>query len=411
MTDVFVAGVSMTKFGPQLDESVKSLSAQSVRQCLDDAGADVKDIGTVFFSNAAQGYVEGQISIPGQIALQDTGLAGVPIVNVENACASGSTALWLARNHLLAGQADIVLAVGTEKMAFEDDKLAQRVWSAFEGGGDIETMDATLTTLGELSKGLEFEEATGRRTLFMDIYTLLCRAHMAKFGTTQEQLAQISSKNHHNSTLNPKCHYNRPYSVEEILAARPLGYPLTVPMCSPLSDGSAATLLCTRKGLKKLNANNKAIRVDSCVLTSSTPRDWDDFDNHLARRAAFQAYAQAGIGPEDVDVVEVHDAASFGELFMTELLGFCEMGSGGEFAESGATALDGRLPVNPSGGLESKGHPIGATGLGQIYELVTQLRGTAGPRQVKGANVAVQENGGGLLGIEEGAAVVTVLSN
>lgn len=177
-----------------------------------------------------------------------------------------------------------------------------------------------------------------------------------------------------------------------------------------MSDGSAATLLCTKKGLNKLKGENKAIRVDSCILSSSYPRDWNDFENHLARRAACSAYAQAGIGPEDVDIAEVHDAASFGELFMTELLGFCELGGGGEFAESGASALNGRLPVNPSGGLVSKGNPIGATGLGQIYELVTQLRHVAGSRQVEYALVAVQENGGGMLGVKKGAAVVTVLS-
>ena len=233
---------------------------------------------------------------------------------------------------------------------------------------------------------------------------------MTRFGTTQRQLAVIASKNHANSVLNSKCQYSRLFSVDEILDARPLGYPLTVPMCSSLSDGSAAALLGTTNGLKKLKGSNKAIRVDSCILTSGKSRKWDDFDNHLVSRAASRAYAQAGIGPEDVDIAEVHDAASFGELFMTELLGFCELGDGGHFAESGATMLNGRFPVNPSGGLESKGHPIGATGLGQIYELVTQLRQKAGPRQVDYARVAVQENGGGLLCVEEGAAVVTVLS-
>ena len=232
---------------------------------------------------------------------------------------------------------------------------------------------------------------------------------MSRFGTTQHQLAVIASKNHANSTSNPKCHLNHPFTVEEILKAPSQYFPFTVPMWSFLSDGSAAALLASANGIKKLKGDNKAIRVDSCVLTSGTPHNWEDFENHPVSRAASRAYARAGIGPEDVDIAEVHDADSFSELFITELLGFCELGGGGRFAESGATTLHGRLPVNPSGGLESKGHPIGATGLGQIYELVTQLREQAGPRQVDYARVAVQEIGGISLGVET-AAAVTVLS-
>ena len=303
-----------------------------------------------------------------------------------------------------------MLAVGTEKMAFDDQEKTTRVWQAFEGGSDVEDMQGVLERLKALSKGHEFEEASGHRTMFMDIYAQICRAHMVRFGTTQEQLAVIASKNHDHASLNPKCHYNKPMSVEDILAARSIGYPLTVPMCSPLSDGSAAAILCTEKGLKKLGAEKRAARLLSSVMTSATERPWEDFENHLVRRASKQAFEEAGLGSDDIDVAEVHDAAAFGELFMSELLGFCEPGGGGELAESGATRIGGRIPINPSGGLESKGHPIGASGLGQAYELVTQLRGEAGKRQVDGAKVAIQENGGGLLGVEEGAAVVNIYS-
>lgn len=233
---------------------------------------------------------------------------------------------------------------------------------------------------------------------------------MTRFGTTQRQLAVIASKNHTNSVSNPKCCLHHAFTVEQILKASPLYYPLTLPMWSFLSDGSAAALLASADGIKKLNGNNKAIRVDACVLTPGTPYSWENFENHPVSRAASRAYARAGICPEDVDVAEIHDADSFSELFITELLGFCELGGGGRFAESGATMLQGRLPVNPSGGLQSKGHPIGATGLGQIYELVTQLRRQAGQRQVDYARIAVQENGGGFPGAEA-AAVVTVLSH
>ncbi len=371
MSEVFIAGVGMTRFGPQPDESVKSLAAHCIGDSLADCGAEARQVQAVFFAKALHGVLEGQVSIPGQIVLQDFGLQGLPIINVKNACASGGTAFWLARNHVLGGQADIVVAVGAEKTALESAKQRMHV---------------------------------------MHLYAQTCRAHMAKFDTKQLQLAIIASKNHSNAALNPRCHYNQPLSVEEILAARPLGFPLTEPMCCPLTDGGAAAVLCNRRGLTKLQAASRAIRVDSCVLISCLKSNWKDFENYAVRRAAFMAYARAGIGPEDVDVAEVHDAAAFGELFMTELLGFCELGGGGALAESRTTHLGGTLPVNPSGGLESKGHPMGATGLGQIFELVTQLRQEAGSRQVEYARVAVQENGGGMRDVGEDAAVVTVLS-
>jgi acetyl-CoA acetyltransferase len=261
----------------------------------------------------------------------------------------------------------------------------------------------------QLGVGIDGPSGEGHRTRFMDIYAALCRAHMARFGTTQRQLAIVAAKNHDHSIHNDKCHFRKAMSVDDVLASRPLGYPLTVAMCSPLSDGAAAVLLCTDAGLKKLQSQAPSVLIKACELTSATTRDFADFDAHVARRAALAAYDRAGLGPSDIDVAEVHDAAAFGEIFMTELLGFCAMGEGGLMAERGETRIGGRLPVNPSGGLESKGHPIGATGLGQIYELTQQLRGTAGARQVSGARTALQENSGGLLGIEEGAAVVTIL--
>jgi acetyl-CoA acetyltransferase len=181
-------------------------------------------------------------------------------------------------------------------------------------------------------------------------------------------------------------------------------------MCAPFSDGGSAAIVCNARGLQKLARSRPRVRVDACELVSASQREWTQFEDHIARRAALAAYEKAGIGPADVDLAEVHDAAAFGELLMSELLGFCPIGEGGPLAESGATRIGGRIPMNPSGGLESKGHPIGATGLAQLFELTTQLRGEAGARQVEGARIAVQENGGGFLGVEEGAAVVTILS-
>jgi len=405
---VFVAGIAMTRFGPQPERTVKHLVKEAFDSAVADAGVSVRDIGAVFFANAMQGMVEGQ-GISGQVALRAAGLEGVPIVNVENACASGATAFWLACRHLESGAAEIVLALGAEKMAYRDELRRGRVMAAFGGGIDLENADATLAQLASLGRGISADEGQGHRTPFMDFYAMVCRAHMARFGTTQRQLAVIASKNHGHAVENERCHYRTPISIEDVLSARALSYPLTVPMCSPLSDGAAAIVLCTEAGLKRLRSSHPRVRVLASELRSAATRDWADLDDHVVRRAADAAYAKAGLTPSEIDVAEVHDAAAFGELFMSELLGFCPFGEGGRLAESGATTLGGRIPINPSGGLESKGHPIGASGLAQLFELTHQLRGAAGARQVEGARTAIQENGGGLLGVEEAAAVVSIL--
>lgn len=408
MTNIYIAGISMTRFGPRPDATIKSMSREAVAAALADANATAADIEAAYFANVAQDVIEDQVTIAGQVALNACGITGIPVANVENACASGSTAVWLGVNQLKAGSADIVLALGAEKLVFEDKLLAARSMKAFEGGVDVTQMNETQERLAALGRGIEQQGGSGHRSFFMDIYANLAKAHMNAFGTTQQQMAVVASKNHQHSTMNDKCHYNKPMTVEEVLAGRPLAYPLTVPMCSPFSDGAAAVVLVNDAGLKKLGAD-RAIRLMACELASATDRAWDDLEQHTCRRAANAAYGAAGIGPDEIDVAEVHDAASFGEIMQTELLGFCEFGGGGALADSGATRLGGRIPVNVSGGLECKGHPLGATGIGQLYELVTQLRGEAGSRQVENARFAIQENGGGLLGIEEASAVVSIL--
>jgi acetyl-CoA acetyltransferase len=226
---------------------------------------------------------------------------------------------------------------------------------------------------------------------------------------TERQIAAVASKNHHHSTLNPLSQYRNDMSIDEVLAARMISWPLTLPMCSPISDGAAAAILVREELLDRFD-RSRAIKVSASVLASGSDRRPEDFKNHVCRVAARRAYDAAGIGPNDVSVAEVHDATAFGEILQTENLMFCEIGQGGWMAERGETSLGGRIPVNPSGGLESKGHPIGATGLGQIHELVTQLRGEAGPRQVANARFAVAENGGGYHCSEEAAACITILS-
>jgi acetyl-CoA acetyltransferase len=243
---------------------------------------------------------------------------------------------------------------------------------------------------------------------FMDIHSNMSRWHMAKFGTTQRQLAVISSKNHFHSSLNPFAQFQQEMSVEEVLAARLVRWPLTIPMCAPMGDGAAAAILCSGEHLNRLQ-NPRPVKVRASVLGSGSNRHIADMDEDIAVRLSRLTYDKAGVGPEEIDVAEVHDATAFGELHMTEALGFCPMGEGGPFAESGATRLGGKTPINTSGGLESRGHPIGASGLGQINELVTQLRHEAGQRQVANCRLALAENGGGSLGFEEAAMCIHIL--
>jgi acetyl-CoA acetyltransferase len=242
----------------------------------------------------------------------------------------------------------------------------------------------------------------------MDVYAAWARFHMRTFGTTREQLAAVAAKNHQHSTHNPLSQYRASYTVEEVLAAPPITYPLTLPMCAPISDGASAAILVRESALGRFD-RRRAVKICASVLVSGTDRKPEEVEKHISRRAALKAYEQAGIGPEAVSVAEVHDATAMGEIMQIENLGFFAFGEGGPASARGDTRIGGRIPVNPSGGLESKGHPIGATGLGQIYELTTQLRGEAGARQVANARFAIAENGGGVHGIEEAACCVTIL--
>jgi acetyl-CoA acetyltransferase len=407
MRDVYVAGVGMTAFGVHAERSLKDLVREAVEEALADAGASRADLGAAVFSNFGQGALEGQFATPGQIALRSIGIEAIPIVNVENACASGSSAFYLAVNLVKAGVAEVVLAIGAEKLNVGDWEHRMRL---FEGALDVSDAEGAMRRLLAIGGIEEAERQVGRRTAMMDVYASWARAHMREFGTTQRQFAVVAAKNHVHSAANPKSHFCKPMTVEEVLAGRPLLYPLTVPMCSPLTDGAAAAIVASREGIGRLGIPLRhAPRVLACVLASGTDRDPHQWEADVTRRAALAAYRAAGIGPEDVSFAELHDATAVGEVLETEALGFCEIGGGGALAESGATRLGGRIPVNPSGGLESKGHPIGATGLGQIYELVVQLRGRAGKRQVEGARIGIAANAGGIVGVETASACVTIL--
>jgi acetyl-CoA acetyltransferase len=409
MTDVYVVGVGMTPFGKFFEKSVKDLTREAVDGALCDAGIEKSALEAAFFANASQAAMEGQFMIPGEVALRSMGIGEIPVTNVENACASASTAFHLAYAQVKAGLADVALAIGAEKM-YDRDKA--KSFAVFNGAWDVHGVNEIVATLSTLGEGVEpppgRDADGGQRSVFMDVYAALTKFHMKTFGLTERQLAMVAAKNHRHSTMNPLSQYRNDMTVDEVLNARMIAWPLTLPMCAPISDGAAAAVLCSEAAVKRFG-RGRAVKVHATVLASGSDRAPERVDRHVTRRAAARAYEVAGLGPRDISVAEVHDASAFAEIVQAENLGFCELGQGGWLAEHGDSALGGQIPINPSGGLESKGHPIGATGLGQIHELVLQLRGEAGPRQVPGARFAIAENGGGFHGCEEAIACITIL--
>ncbi len=398
--DVYVAGAWMSRFAKFYDRNLKSLVTEAVQGALEQAGVTRDQIDAAWVGNAAQGLLTGQETIRGQVALRPAGIDGIPIFNVENACASASAAFHAAWLGIKAGQYDCALAVGMEKMAFEDPERRRKAMEVFNSAIDVETLDAVKANQKRQEEALSASgqaSAYGegrQKSMFMDFYGASARRHMEAHGTTQLQLAIISSKNHLHASLNPYAQYRKPMSAEEILSDDVVSFPLTRPMCAPLGDGAAAAVLCSEAFLKKLGAG-KPVKVLVSAFTSGSERRFDGLTaSQVMMRKAFQT---AGVGPEDIHLAEVHDATAFGELSQTESLGFCKPGEGGPFAASGATTLGGRIPINTSGGLESRGHPIGATGLGQITEIVWQLRGECGDRQVEGARIGLTQNAGGSL--------------
>jgi len=410
MEEIYVAGIGMTPFGRMLEIDIKTMTRKAADAALADAGIEKSALDAAYFANVSQGHMEGQHMIRGEIALRSMGIGGIPVVNVENACASGSTAFNSAVNYVKAGQGDVALAIGAEKMYSQDKGL---MFSVFDSGWDVTARDATVACLERMGEGVEVPDGTTSSkpySVFMGVYAAFSRFHMKRFGTTREQIASVAAKNHDHSVHNPLSQYRTGYSVQEVLAAPPIAYPLTLPMCSPISDGAAAAIVCSRSALKRLGIDpRRAVRVLASIVQSGSDREPEEVEKHVSALAARRAYEKAGVGPKDVSVAEVHDATAMGEITQVENLGFCDFGDGGPISERGETRIGGRIPVNPSGGLESKGHPIGATGLGQIHELVQQLRGEAGQRQVEGARIAIAENGGGIHGIEEAVACITIL--
>jgi acetyl-CoA acetyltransferase len=403
--NIVVAGTGMTKFGKYLERGVRSLAEEAVNEALKDAGLEPKDVQTAYFANAVSGLMTGQEMIRGQAALRHTGLLGIPIFNVENACASAASAFHLAWMAVASGQYDVALAIGAEKLFHEDKTKAFR---AIGTAVDLESLQDLKKKMAETAKGADKpadEKAGQNRSFFMDIYASMTREYMRQSGATAEDFADVAVKSHEHGALNPKAQYRNRCTREEVLASREISPPLTLMMCSPIGDGAAAAILCSENAARKLGVR-QAVPIRASVLVSGTDRKPDE--PGAAERAAKRAYEVASVGPKDIDVIEIHDAAAPAELMVYEDIGFCERGGGPAYFRTGETRLGGKHVVNPSGGLLAKGHPIGATGIAQIVEICDQLRGRAGDRQVKGARLGMTENGGGFLGRDAAAMSVHV---
>jgi acetyl-CoA acetyltransferase len=393
--DVDIVGVGITPFGNGGDVSLRALAAAAMTMAVADAGVMIDEIDLLVSANAMAGLLTGQEMIRGQVAATEAGLAGVPVLNVENACTSSSSAVHVALAAIGSGMYDTVLVCGAEKMA---GLPTHAVLDAMTSGADIERIpEITQELTGSDEKAESF---------FMAVYAQITRAYQERSGATAADLADVAVKNSAHGALNPNAQYRRALTRDEVLRSRLVATPLTTLMCSPIADGAAALVL---RAADRDNAERCPVHIRACVLDSGVPGAGAPA-TALERRTAERAYSQAGVGPDELDVVEVHDAASPNELIMYEELGLCGIGEGPKLLASGATALGGRVPVNPDGGLVSRGHPVGATGCAQLVELVTQLRGRAGRRQVPGARIALAENAGGYLHPDPAACTVTILA-
>jgi acetyl-CoA acetyltransferase len=411
--DVFILGIYSTPVRRFLERSPKDLVREAYLGALKDANIDGRAIGHVCFSNMMLDFW-GQPNVKGQVCLLplvEEGLlpAGVATTNVEAACASGSLAFNGAWKDILSRQSELSLAMGVEKMY--DPARKAEFFVRLEKGTDFLDPQDWIALYKSMASdcGTKFEPSPDR-SIAMDIYALWARTHMARYGTTARQIACAAAKNHTNSVENPRAQYRFPMDVDAVLADRMVCEPLTRAMCAPIGDAAAAALLCSSSMLQRMSASvqKRAIRIRGHALAGGRFRaTWED--ERAPVLAGRRAYQMAQLQPRDINVVELHDATSFAEIHLVEDLGFCPRGQGGPFTAAGETCRQGRIPVNPSGGLVSRGHPIGATGLMMLNELCIQLRGEAAGMQVPNARVGLAENGGGLVGNDLAACAVTIL--
>jgi acetyl-CoA acetyltransferase len=375
MSDVYIVGVDMIKFGRFPDRTVPDLAAEAALLALDDAGLTIKDMQALYCGNLGQ--ASGMV---GQRMLAEIGQTGIPVTNVANACATGATAFRDGWMSIKAGIYDLVLAVGVEQMGK----------GLLGGGGGVST-----------------EGLIGSGTM-PAMFAQIGMEHSRKWGTTFEQFAKVSVKNHHHSTMNPKSMYRVETPLEQVMGSEMISYPNTKLMCSVNVDGSAAAVLASEAAVKRLGLMDRAVKIRTSIMSSNPfeERQMAMPDFTVATRiAAKWAYESAGVGPEDINLVELHDCFATAEIVHYENLGLCADGEAGRLIDDGVTALGGKVPVNVSGGLLSKGHPLGATGIANIYEVATHLRGKAGERQVEGARLGLTHVVGGGPGMGTACAI------
>lgn len=369
MRDVAIVAAGMTRFGELWESSLRDLFVEAAAEALGSAGADRVD--SIYVGNMGAGQFVGQEHI-GPLMADWLGMTGVAATRVESACASGGAALRAAFFEVASGASDLVLASGVEKMT---------------DGADVTAVLATAS---------DQETEAYHGITFPGLYAMIARAHMAAHGTTEEDLAWVAVKNHRHGALNPKAQFRRAVKLEEVMGSTMVADPLRLLLCSPVSDGAAAVLLCPLDRAREYTDHPVKIRASALATGSMALADRKDpafLD--AVERSARKAYDAAGLGPSDIQVAEVHDCFAIAEICCIEALGLVDRGEGRHAARSGLTALGGKIPVNTSGGLKSKGHPVGATGIAQVIEIFEQLRGEAGERQVKDARIGLAQNMGG----------------
>ena len=385
--DVAIVGVGTTRFGKHIDRSLKSLGAEAIDCALSDAGIAATEIDMAFVANSMASIITGQVAVVGQTILRAHGFSGIPVFNVDNACAGSSSALSLAVQAIRSGSASVVLVLGVEKLMSAD---RTRAYVALNGAADTDFV---------AESGID---PTRESVFVAAVYPSRLADYATRYGLEAKTLAEIAVKNRRHASKNALAQFTDPISVEDVLGARSIVGPITALMCAPITDGASAIVLARPDRVTK---SQRPVWILGSAVGMGTPPD----AGSSIRSVATQAYGQAGLQPADIDVAEVHDSVSFNELLAYEQLGFCAPGEGSRLVADGATALGGKLPVNMSGGLESRGHPVAATGAAQIAELTIQLRGEAGERQVVGARHALAENAGGFAGDDTAAIAVTIL--
>ena len=388
MSTAAIVGVGLTPFGRFKDRSLSELAGQAIAAALADAGISASQVQAAFVANSMAAVTTGQVAVVGQAVLRPLGYSAIPVYNIDNACAASSSALDLAVQAVESGRAEVVLVVGVEKLfgAAKSDS-----YRALNGAVDTSFLAASGV------------DASAESVFVAAIYPERLGRYRTQYGLRAVTLAEIAVKNRANAALNPYAQYTAPISVDDVLASRMVAEPLTALMCAPISDGASAVVVTSADRAR--SGGQRPVWIRGIATGMGAPPGAETVIARIARRA----FAEAGITPADIDVAEVHDSIAFNELLAYEELGLCAAGEGARFFSSGASSLGGKVPVNTSGGLESRGHPVAATGLAQIVELVQQLRHEAGDRQVADARIAVAENAGGFVVDDTAAVVVTVL--